>query len=168
MKSVLLVTLVAFARANFGVEYGAPGIGGGDIYVASHPFAKYKVHALETDAISAKGGAISAVDETTPLECFQVAEPVLTPAGLAVTDGRADHALTEIGGAGLVGEPACEVVLMEHIFANSYGSPFVGRSWELPFRKGCMELTNPTSSEKATTRPRIAILTMWSSTLRCS
>ncbi|KAF6801159.1 peptide-n4-(n-acetyl-beta-glucosaminyl)asparagine amidase a [Colletotrichum musicola] len=38
-----------------------------------------------------------------PLECFQVAQPVLKPAGESVT-----------------------VTLMDHQFANSYGSPFVG------------------------------------------
>jgi hypothetical protein len=42
----------------------------------------------------------------TVVECFQVAQPVLRPK---------------------VDEP-CSVLLMDHVFANSYGLPFIGQS----------------------------------------
>ena len=57
---------------------------------------------------------------TAPMEVFQVASPVLTPMG-------------PVTGDQVVGKPpgdirsSCQVVLMDHHFANSYGAPFVGR-----------------------------------------
>ena len=54
-----------------------------------------------------------------PLRCFQVANPVMTPEGIVVDneilDGPAPYA------------SSCEVTLMDHVFANSYGQPFVGQ-----------------------------------------
>ena len=47
------------------------------------------------------------------LECFQVAQPVLTPAGPTT-----DRSPTPQGGY--------TVTLMEHVFGNSYGQPYVG------------------------------------------
>ncbi|KAI0386790.1 hypothetical protein F5Y04DRAFT_242355 [Hypomontagnella monticulosa] len=54
----------------------------------------------------------------TVLECFQVAQPILTPSGPSsnvsnIADGSASKG-------------ACSVLLMEHVFAFSYGLPFVG------------------------------------------
>ncbi|KAI1848434.1 hypothetical protein JX265_008784 [Neoarthrinium moseri] len=62
---------------------------------------------LAFDVEVASSVRAAATPAATPLECFQVAEPVLTP-----SSGY--------------GEEACTVTLMEHTFANSYGSPFVG------------------------------------------
>lgn len=68
----------------------------------THPLAHVGelVHDLEAAVL---GTAVT----DSPLECFQVAEPVLLP-------GDYDA------------EQACTVTLMDHSFANSYGSPFVG------------------------------------------
>ncbi|RYP74070.1 hypothetical protein DL771_003259 [Monosporascus sp. 5C6A] len=111
--SILAAALVASAWAHPDVEYPQLAVGG-KAPIESHPFAKYKVLALETELTS----TTSTVPDTTspPLECFQVAEPVPTPSELTLGED----------GAGVIGEPACTVVLMEHSFVNSYGYPFVG------------------------------------------
>ncbi|KAI1657215.1 peptide-N4-(N-acetyl-beta-glucosaminyl)asparagine amidase A [Daldinia decipiens] len=54
----------------------------------------------------------------TPLECFQVAQPVLTSNG--PSGGRPKSAEDPSP------DKACSVLLMEHVFAFSYGTPFVG------------------------------------------
>ncbi|KAI1766499.1 peptide N-acetyl-beta-D-glucosaminyl asparaginase amidase A-domain-containing protein [Hypoxylon sp. FL1150] len=86
----------------------------------SRPLARSNnIVARDVDEVSASSFALA--DTSAPLECFQVAEPVLTPQGPAFRDGisasTADPASAEAG---------CTVVLMEHSFANSYGAPFVG------------------------------------------
>jgi len=58
---------------------------------------------------------------TDPLECFQIAQPVLGPSGPVIAD-----AVVQPEGSGLEGEK-CEALLMEHVFAWSYGFPFVGK-----------------------------------------
>ena len=56
------------------------------------------------------------------LECFQVAQPIISPVSLP-----ADGANVEDGERGDGKEDfPCTVTLMEHKFANSYGEPFVG------------------------------------------
>jgi hypothetical protein len=57
----------------------------------------------------------------TVMECFQVAQPVLTPKG-------ASHQLTTNDGSTNAADSgsACTVLLMDHVFAFSYGLPFVG------------------------------------------
>lgn len=58
-----------------------------------------------------------------PLECFEVASPILHPGGL--------YAGSEsFGESPIPDAPSCEVVLMDHHFANSYGQPFVGEYCE--------------------------------------
>lgn len=67
-----------------------------------------------------------ATPAATVLECFQVYQPVLFPAGavdqVAVTDG------TESTTTILPTKPnsSCQVLLMEHSFGYSYGMPFIG------------------------------------------
>ncbi|KAK8044360.1 peptide-n4-(n-acetyl-beta-glucosaminyl)asparagine amidase a protein [Apiospora rasikravindrae] len=56
---------------------------------------------------------------TTPLECFQVAEPILTDQGLTLRGQSQPYADAQP-------KAACSQVLMVHTFANSYGAPFVG------------------------------------------
>lgn len=59
---------------------------------------------------------------TEPLQCLEVTSPVLSSCGL-------------VDGNELLGDPrggeeereSCVVTLMEHVFANSYGQPFVGK-----------------------------------------
>ncbi|KAG5928559.1 hypothetical protein E4U42_000429, partial [Claviceps africana] len=69
-----------------------------------------------------------------PLECLEVASPVLSPRGL-------------VDGADLLGDPArvgpataegpsCVVTLMEHVFADSYGKPLVA-SYVPPRASSC-------------------------------
>jgi hypothetical protein len=63
----------------------------------------------------------------TVLECFQVAEPILTPNG-ASYQSSADNGstvTTQITNGPPQG--ACTVLLMDHSFGNSYGAPFVGK-----------------------------------------
>ncbi|QUC23077.1 uncharacterized protein UV8b_07318 [Ustilaginoidea virens] len=54
----------------------------------------------------------------TPLQCFQVASPVLAPDGLV--DGNKN-----LGNPRPRQPESCTVTLMDHVFANSYGHPFV-------------------------------------------
>ncbi|KAK7943373.1 asparagine amidase a [Apiospora aurea] len=56
---------------------------------------------------------------TTPLECFQVAEPILTDQGLTLRGQSQPYADARP-------KAACSQTLMVHTFANSYGAPFVG------------------------------------------
>ncbi|KAK8131181.1 asparagine amidase a [Apiospora sp. TS-2023a] len=69
------------------------------------------------DAVSPTANAPRAI--TTPLECFQVAEPILTDQGLTLRGQSRPYADPQT-------KPACSQVLMVHTFANSYGAPFVG------------------------------------------
>lgn len=54
----------------------------------------------------------------TPLECFQVAQPVLTSNGPSGSRSKSAEEPSP--------DKACSVLLMEHVFAFSYGTPFVG------------------------------------------
>lgn len=64
----------------------------------------------------------------TVLECFQVAQPVLTPRGATYSppaDGHGSNAAT--GDGRPPPDESCTVVLMEHTFAWSYDKPFIGK-----------------------------------------
>ena len=65
----------------------------------------------------------SATAAATVLEVFQVHQPVLTPSGPTLDDdageGDDDSPGASAGGS-------CSVVLMDHVFAFSYGAPFIG------------------------------------------
>ncbi|KAG6002934.1 hypothetical protein E4U21_002499 [Claviceps maximensis] len=61
-----------------------------------------------------------------PLECLEVTAPVLSSRGLV--DGNdllGDPARSGARGEHQAGRESCVVTLMEHVFANSYGKPFV-------------------------------------------
>ncbi|KAI1283504.1 peptide N-acetyl-beta-D-glucosaminyl asparaginase amidase A-domain-containing protein [Xylaria sp. FL0933] len=93
---------------------------------AIHPYAKYKSLALGADPTS----VTTSVPTPTPLECFQVAEPVLTPSGVTRRDISQLPSLestgqTPIGAATEDDASPCSVVLMEHTFASSYGAPYI-------------------------------------------
>ncbi|KAI1190235.1 peptide N-acetyl-beta-D-glucosaminyl asparaginase amidase A-domain-containing protein [Nemania serpens] len=124
-----LVAGIALAHADAGGSRGSGAI---------HPFAKYKSLALGADAVSATTSAPTPTPTPTrpALECFQVAEPVLTPSGVTRRDSSHLPALAsadqipieaEDGRGGSSSSAPCAVVLMEHTFANSYGAPFVGQ-----------------------------------------
>ncbi|KAK8018467.1 Peptide-N4-(N-acetyl-beta-glucosaminyl)asparagine amidase A [Apiospora marii] len=71
----------------------------------------------EPDVMSPTANSPRAI--STPLECFQVAEPILTDQGLTLRGQSEPYADPQT-------KPACSQVLMVHTFANSYGAPFVG------------------------------------------
>ncbi|KAI1259990.1 peptide N-acetyl-beta-D-glucosaminyl asparaginase amidase A-domain-containing protein [Xylariaceae sp. FL1019] len=95
---------------------------------AIHPLAKAKSRIAVAESSSSYIATNST--PTKPLECFQVAEPILTPSGLTPRDLSNPPPTNQkpIGNA----DPSesatlpCAVVLMEHMFTNSYGAPFVG------------------------------------------
>ncbi|OTA91718.1 hypothetical protein M434DRAFT_75833 [Hypoxylon sp. CO27-5] len=121
-KWVLLAALlIGVSLAHPDARYPPQKIVEKDARVARSPFAKFKNlvagDAIEISTNSAQGAA------RTPLECFQVAEPVLTPQGAAFRDGINTPILNSAPAGDAAGST---VVLMEHSFANSYGAPFVG------------------------------------------
>ncbi|KAI1107426.1 peptide N-acetyl-beta-D-glucosaminyl asparaginase amidase A-domain-containing protein [Jackrogersella minutella] len=122
-KWVLLVTLlVGFSLAHPDVRFPPREIVEKNARVPRGLFAKFK-NLVAGGAGDASATSISdaAAAVTTPLECFQVAEPVLTPQGALFRDG-----VPIIGDVIPIGDAAAHtVVLMEHSFANSYGAPFV-------------------------------------------
>lgn len=65
----------------------------------------------------------SATAAATVLEVFQVHQPVLTPSGPTLDDAVVGDDDDAAGGS--AGE-SCSVVLMDHVFAVSYGAPFIG------------------------------------------
>ena len=69
-----------------------------------------------------------AAAEATVLECFQVAQPVLMPHGTRYRSVDEDGVgmSAEITNPAISNSESCTVVLMDHVFANSYGQPFVG------------------------------------------
>ncbi|KAL1867730.1 hypothetical protein Daus18300_006286 [Diaporthe australafricana] len=72
---------------------------------------------------SANVTTTSATAAATVLEVFQVHQPVLTPSGPTLDDADDDG---EAAGGSTGGSDSCSVVLMDHVFAVSYGAPFVG------------------------------------------
>lgn len=60
----------------------------------------------------------SANKSATVLEDFEVHQPVLTPSGATLDNGKSTHGASPVTGAH-------SVVLFEHIFAYSYGEPYV-------------------------------------------
>ncbi|KAI0397069.1 peptide N-acetyl-beta-D-glucosaminyl asparaginase amidase A-domain-containing protein [Xylariaceae sp. FL0594] len=143
MKGGGLLTIITGLIAAENVS--ARGSGRGPI----HPFAKYKDLLAQDNARVAPTGASSVTTSAptparTPLECFQVAEPVLTPSGVTRRDRDIIAADLLAPSVGLNQQPievgvdaavngfggkasSCSVVIMEHTFANSYGAPFVGQ-----------------------------------------
>lgn len=61
----------------------------------------------------------SAAAAATVLEDFEVHQPVLTPSGATLDNGDSTGDSSSVG-------DSCSVVLMDHIFAYSYGTPYVG------------------------------------------
>lgn len=94
-------------------------------HAATEPSSE-KVALGEADVIRRQAANVTATSATaaaTILEVFQVHQPVLTPSGPTLddaADGDGDDAPG--GSAG----NSCSVVLMDHVFAVSYGAPFIG------------------------------------------
>lgn len=53
------------------------------------------------------------------LKCFEVTNPVASPDGPVVDSQK-------LGNPSGSTKPSCSKLLMNHVFANSYGRPFVG------------------------------------------
>ncbi|KAL0942534.1 peptide-n4-(n-acetyl-beta-glucosaminyl)asparagine amidase a [Colletotrichum truncatum] len=78
--------------------------------------------ALTDYAIRHQGGDDAARSQR-PLDCFQIAQPVLGPKGPVYQElGRSD----DQGKSQSDPKGSCTVRLMEHSFGNSFGKPFVG------------------------------------------
>ncbi|KAI2631834.1 peptide N-acetyl-beta-D-glucosaminyl asparaginase amidase A-domain-containing protein [Hypoxylon sp. NC1633] len=91
------------------------------VKVSRSPFARF--NDLVAGEPNATSTSTAPAATSTPLECFQVAEPVFLPQGPAFRDGTYAPAANQDS----IGDDAgYTVVLMEHSFANSYGAPFVG------------------------------------------
>lgn len=61
----------------------------------------------------------SATATGTVLVDIQVHQPVLTPDGATLDSGKSNG---EAGGV----QDSCQVLLMDHVFAYSYGEPYIG------------------------------------------
>lgn len=82
------------------------------------PTATSVVH--ETASFKRDVATASATAAAQVLENFQVAQPVLMPEGATASDGQTATS-TKNGSSS-----PCSVVLMDYVFANSYGAPFIG------------------------------------------
>ncbi|KUI72991.1 Peptide-N4-(N-acetyl-beta-glucosaminyl)asparagine amidase A [Cytospora mali] len=74
---------------------------------------------LRRQSANATTTSTSATATATVLEDFEVHQPVLTPLGATLDDGGSTHDSSSV-------EDSCSVVLMDHVFAYSYGTPYVG------------------------------------------
>ncbi|CAK7211618.1 hypothetical protein SBRCBS47491_001185 [Sporothrix bragantina] len=89
---------------------------------------------LITATITSTISTIKSTTAATPvLDCFQVAPPILTPDGPA----------TDKSSGPSTAKGAVTVTLMNHIFGNSYGAPFVGSYVppSIPFNRVVMNFT---------------------------
>ncbi|KAK8015136.1 asparagine amidase a [Apiospora arundinis] len=119
---VLLLVFAALAHVGGGAAYPRQDVLAKKLSPAMPPYFGHRglVMMDKTDPGGASSPTVNAPRAvTTPLECFQVAEPILTDQGLTLR-GRAQP-YTETPS-----KTSCSQVLMVHTFASSYGAPFVG------------------------------------------
>lgn len=87
--------------------------------------------ATEDGTLSLKRQASTAstpAPSATVLECFQVAQPVLTPHGASYQSTNSDGSTVVVDAPDSEARKgSCTVLLMEHVFAWSYGMPFIGK-----------------------------------------
>lgn len=95
-----------------------------------------RVAALGSAALLVAGASaeqefpLPASDARPPLECLEVSAPVLSPRGLVDGDevlGDPARLGAKAGSEVVQERESCVVTLMEHVFGNSYGKPFVGK-----------------------------------------
>lgn len=79
------------------------------------------VEMARRQSASATTTSASATGTGTVLVDFEVHQPVLTPDGATLDSGVSN------GEAGEV-EDSCQVLLMDYVFAYSYGEPYIGES----------------------------------------
>lgn len=125
------------------------------------PLFRFRLEA-EGEGAPASSDLTGPVDPTPPLECFQVAEPILTEAGLTLRGASKPYVDETVEPAAT---PSCSQVLMVHSFASSYGAPFVGTC---PGPRRGAGATPAHRRQETTHRRPIAISTMSSSTSRRS
>ena len=125
--------LLSGLSACAGVALARESSSGGAI----HPFAKYKELAVADAAnAAATTSAPNSTATQSALECFQVAEPVLTPSGVTRRDLSKPPPAFALANQTPMGADeeeeeeeefeSCSVVLMERVFENSYGAPYIG------------------------------------------
>jgi hypothetical protein len=85
--------------------------------------ASFLPTATVADATST-GSSISTATPTGPLRVFQVAPPVQGPGGSIIQSDGSDNSTALSSSSG----DLCQVTLMVHVFKDSFGAPFVGRS----------------------------------------
>ena len=86
------------------------------------------IDSISLDIVRHAVPASSASTQTpTVQEDFQVYQPVLTPSGTVDETVLANGVENTTTIAESPASTSCEVLLMEHSFGNSYGSPFVGK-----------------------------------------
>lgn len=107
------------------VVAGTPGVGGNDRGDApsAGSFSNRAESGVGTPVVlrrqSTSVTTTSATATSTVLEDFEVHQPVLTPSGATLDDGQSTQDSSSV-------EAACSVVLMDHVFAYSYGEPYIG------------------------------------------
>lgn len=74
-----------------------------------------------TTSVTATSTAASESATGTVLVDFEVHQPVLTPKGATLDSGESNGEAGEI-------KDSCEVILMDYVFAYSYGEPYIGKS----------------------------------------
>lgn len=73
--------------------------------------------------------ATGSTTSTVVLEVFQVYQPVLTPSGATDETTASDGSGNTTTISSAAAASSCEVLLMDHHFAYSYGEPYVGMSY---------------------------------------
>lgn len=87
--------------------------------VSNVGMARRQSASVTTPSTTTTATSASASASGTVLVDFQVHQPVLTPDGATLDTGVSN------GEAGEV-EDSCQVVVMDHVFAYSYGEPYIG------------------------------------------
>ncbi|KAI1801428.1 peptide N-acetyl-beta-D-glucosaminyl asparaginase amidase A-domain-containing protein [Daldinia bambusicola] len=122
---LLLISLLAgLSFAHPDARYPPRGSAARGLKTARSPLARFSELVAEGSDVPLAAAADADSDAaSSPLECFQVAEPVLTPQGPTFRDGVHAPIDDEVSLGEIAGHT---IVLFEHSFANSYGAPYVG------------------------------------------
>lgn len=111
--------------AGAAVQLPTDGPSGGVEVVGSGPLGSSRVVGLGRRQSSASATATATSTAATAtgsvLVDFQVHQPVLTPEGATLDSGVSNGEAGEVANS-------CQVLLMDHVFAYSYGEPYIGTS----------------------------------------
>lgn len=117
---VLAVTLIGFCLGLFWVLRDC---------LPSNVLRQDDIPSITTDSSPlglVKYAAPAPAATSSVLEVFQVYQPVLTPSGVTGETTSSDGSENTTTIAPAASSSPCEVLLMQHTFAYSYGQPFVG------------------------------------------